>query len=163
MKQLLTNTRSEMNLIASITAQINASIKTKFAVLEALPQVIASSGEVLSAALKRGNKILCCGNGGSASDAQHFSAELLGRYVTERPGLPAIALTTDTSTLTAVGNDYGYEQVFSRQIQALGQPNDVLLAISTSGNSANVIAAITAARRQNMQIIALTGKSGGKR
>jgi D-sedoheptulose 7-phosphate isomerase len=151
-----------MNLTNLIKEQINASINTKLAVLEMLPDTIANSGQVLSNALQQGNKILCCGNGGSASDAQHFSAELLGRYVNERPSFPAIALNTDTSTLTAIGNDYGYTEVFARQIRALGQPGDVLVAISTSGNSANIIAAIDAARERGMQIIALTGKEGGK-
>ncbi len=151
-----------MNLTTIIKQQINASINTKLAVLEMLPDVINSSGQVLWKALQQGNKILCCGNGGSASDAQHFSAELLGRYVSERPSFPAIALNTDTSTLTAIGNDYGYTEVFARQIRALGQPGDVLVAITTSGNSANIIAAIDAARERGMQIIALTGKQGGK-
>lgn len=151
-----------MSLIETVKTQINGSIRTKMAVLELLPQAIASAGETLATALKQGNKILCCGNGGSAADAQHFSAELLGRYLKERPSLPALALTTDTSTLTAVGNDYGYEHVFARQIQSLGQPGDVLIAISTSGNSPNILAAINAARARNMQIIALTGKKGGK-
>lgn len=156
------NKELSMNLVECVSAQINASINTKQAVLATLPQAIADSGKILSDAISKNNKILCCGNGGSAADAQHFSAELLGRYVMERPSLPAIALTTDTSTLTAVGNDYGYEHVFSRQVFGLGQPGDVLIAISTSGNSPNVIAAIHAARERNMQVIALTGKGGGK-
>src|SRR5581483_7822936 len=122
-----------------VKAQINGSINAKRAVLEQLPQTIADTGRVLSNTLKLGHKILICGNGGSAADAQHFSAELLGRYVNERPSLPAIALTTDTSTLTAIGNDYGYEHVFARQIYGLGQPGDALIAISTSGNSPNII------------------------
>lgn len=150
-----------MNLVECVSAQINESIKTKLTVLATLPTAIAASGDLLSKALSSGNKILCCGNGGSAADAQHFSAELLGRYVKERPSLPAIALTTDTSTITAVGNDYGYEHVFSRQIQSLGNAGDVLIAISTSGNSPNIIAAINAARTRNMHVIALTGKGGG--
>jgi D-sedoheptulose 7-phosphate isomerase len=149
-------------LLEVVNNQINESIKTKLAVLEVLSAPIAKTGEILAQALLQGNKILCCGNGGSAADAQHFSAELLGRYIKERRALPAIALTTDTSTLTAVGNDYGYEHVFARQIHALAKPGDVLIAISTSGNSANIIAAIEAARECGMQIIALTGKSGGK-
>lgn len=151
-----------MNLTTLIKEQINSSIKTKLAVLETLPDFIANSGQMLSNALQQGQKILCCGNGGSAADAQHFSAELLGRFVMERPSFPAIALNTDTSTLTAIGNDYGYSEVFARQIRALGQSGDVLVAISTSGNSANIIAAIGAARERDMQIIALTGKQGGK-
>lgn len=149
-------------LTETVSAQIDASIKTKLSVRELLSSTIAHTGQIMANALQQGNKILCCGNGGSASDAQHFSAELLGRYVNERRALPAIALNTDTSTLTAVGNDYGYEQVFARQIQALGKAGDVLIAISTSGNSPNILAAIDAARKANMQIIALTGKQGGK-
>ena len=107
-------------------------------------------------------KILCCGNGGSAGDAQHFSAELLNRFEQERPGLPAIAITTDSSTLTAIANDYDYNEIFSKQVTALGQNGDVLLAISTSGNSDNVIKAITAAHDRNMTIVALTGRNGGR-
>lgn len=106
-------------------------------------------------------KILSCGNGGSAADAQHFSAELVNRFEKERPGLPAFALTTDSSTLTAIANDYNYNQIFSKQITALGQPGDVLLAISTSGNSANVLEAINASHEREMIIVALTGKDGG--
>lgn len=151
-----------MSLVANVKEQIKASINTKLAVLELLPEAITTAGEVLANALIRGNKVLCCGNGGSAADAQHFSAELLGRYVQERRSLPAIALTTDTSTITAVGNDYGYNQVFSRQVQALGNAGDVLIAITTSGNSDNIIAAIEAARARKMLVIALTGKEGGK-
>jgi|TARA_B100000809_G_scaffold102240_1_gene100848 D-sedoheptulose 7-phosphate isomerase len=112
--------------------------------------------------LLENGKILCCGNGGSAGDAQHFSAELLNRFERERPGLPALALTTDSSTITAIANDYSYEEVFSKQVSALGQAGDVLLAISTSGNSANVIQAIKAGRDREMLVIALTGKDGGE-
>jgi D-sedoheptulose 7-phosphate isomerase len=106
--------------------------------------------------------VLACGNGGSASDAQHFAAEFVGRFERERPGLAAISLTTDTSILTAVGNDYDFTQVFAKQVQALGSPGDVLLALSTSGNSANVLAAVDAARARDMTVIALTGRGGGK-
>jgi D-sedoheptulose 7-phosphate isomerase len=109
-----------------------------------------------------GGKVLACGNGGSASDAQHFAAEFVGRFERERPGLAAISLTTDTSILTAVGNDYDFGQVFAKQVQALGSPGDVLLALSTSGNSANVLAAVDAARARDMTVIALTGRGGGK-
>ena len=151
-----------MNNIDSIKAQINDSIETKIAVLAQLPEKIAAAGQMMAACLQQGHKILCCGNGGSAADAQHFSAELLGRYVRERKSLPAIALNTDTSTITAIANDYGYNHVFSKQIQALGQNNDVLLAITTSGNSDNIIMAVQAAHQQNMRVIALTGKGGGK-
>jgi D-sedoheptulose 7-phosphate isomerase len=114
------------------------------------------------AALANGNRILACGNGGSAADAQHFAAELIGRFERERPGLPAIALSTDSSVLTAIGNDYSFEQIFSKQVRALGQPGDVLLAITTSGNSANVLAAIEAAHEREMIVVALTGKGGGR-
>jgi DnaA initiator-associating protein len=151
-----------MQQIDLIRKHINDSISTKLAVLELLPKTIASAGELLATCLKTGHKILTCGNGGSASDAQNFSSELLGRYLRERPGLPAIALSTDTSTLTAIANDYGYTQVFARQVQALGQPGDILVAISTSGNSENIIAAVQAARKIGMNTVALTGKDGGK-
>jgi D-sedoheptulose 7-phosphate isomerase len=112
--------------------------------------------------LKRDGKILACGNGGSAADAQHFSAELLNRFEMERPGLAAMALTTDSSTLTSIANDYDFEQIFSKQVRALGHAQDLLLAISTSGNSRNVIAAIQAAHECQMGVVALTGKNGGK-
>ncbi|MGO4331476.1 phosphoheptose isomerase [Cupriavidus sp. 2TAF22] len=123
---------------------------------------IAAAIERMVGALTSGNKILACGNGGSAADAQHFAAELIGRFERERPGLAAIALTTDSSILSAVGNDYDFSVVFSRQVQALGQPGDVLLAISTSGNSANVVAAVMAAKQRDMCVVALTGKGGGE-
>jgi D-sedoheptulose 7-phosphate isomerase len=113
-------------------------------------------------ALSNGNKLLACGNGGSAGDAQHFAAELVGRFERERFPLPAIALTTDTSIITAVGNDYSFNDIFSKQVQAFGQAGDILLAISTSGNSANVLAAVEAALEREMRIVALTGKDGGK-
>jgi D-sedoheptulose 7-phosphate isomerase len=113
-------------------------------------------------ALANGNRILACGNGGSAADAQHFAAELIGRFERERPGLPAIALSTDSSVLTAIANDYTFEQIFSKQVWALGQTGDVLLAITTSGNSANVLAAVEAAHEREMIVVALTGKGGGK-
>jgi D-sedoheptulose 7-phosphate isomerase len=114
------------------------------------------------ASLLANGKILACGNGGSAADSQHFAAELLNRFERERPGLAAMALTTDTSTLTSIANDYDYSQVFSKQVLALGQPRDVLLAISTSGNSPNVVAAIRAAHERDMRVVALTGKGGGE-
>ncbi len=145
-----------------IKTYIDNSIRAKLAVAEVLNEAIAEAGDVLVSALQNGNKILCCGNGGSASDAQHFAAELLGRYIKEREGLPAMALNTDTSTLTAISNDYGYAQVFARQVQALGRADDVLIAITTSGNSENILNAVTAARARNMRIIVLTGKQGGK-
>lgn len=130
--------------------------------LRNIESAVAASAQRISAAIARGNKILFCGNGGSAADAQHIAAELVGRYVDERPALAGIALTTDTSILTAVGNDYGYDAVFSRQVEALGQAGDVLVAISTSGNSANVIAAVAAARRRGLEVIGLLGRDGGK-
>jgi D-sedoheptulose 7-phosphate isomerase len=119
------------------------------------------AGETMVGSLLNDGKILSCGNGGSAGDAQHFSAELLNRFEKERPGLPAIAITTDSSTLTAIANDYSYNEIFSKQVSALGQSNDVLLAISTSGNSANVMEAMKAAHERDMKIVALTGRDGG--
>src|SRR5690606_25529619 len=121
----------------------------------------AAAAEALFLALSSDCKILACGNGGSASDAQHFVAELVGRFERERLPLAAIALNTDTSILTAVGNDYGYEEVFARQVSALGQPGDVLVAISTSGNSPSVLRAVESAQEREMIVIALTGKGGG--
>ena len=123
--------------------------------------VIVSAGELIARCLDRGGKVLLCGNGGSAAEAQHIAAELLGRYRVERPGLAAIALSADTSTLTAVGNDFGFERVFARQVEALGRPGDVLVAISTSGNSVNVIEAARAARAGGLRTVALSGGSGG--
>lgn len=151
-----------MNFIERIKLEFQESIETKQAGKEGLPERIALAGTRITDQLLQGYKILSCGNGGSAADAQHFSSELINRFVIERPALPAIALTTDTSALTSIANDYNYEAIFSRQIAALGQPGDVLLAISTSGNSPNVLAAIQAAREKNMYIVALTGRTGGK-
>jgi D-sedoheptulose 7-phosphate isomerase len=139
--------------------QESADLKMKSAA--ALAQPISQAIELMFGALSNGNKILACGNGGSAADCQHFAAELVGRFERERFPLPAIALTTDTSILTAVGNDYSYKEIFSKQVQAFGQAGDVLLAISTSGNSANVLAAVEAALEREMRIVALTGKDGG--
>ena len=121
---------------------------------------IVAAADVIRAALAAGNKILLCGNGGSAADAQHIAAELVGRFVVERRGLPGIALTTDTSALTAIGNDYGYDVVFARQVEALGRPGDVLVAITTSGRSKNVVAAVAAARACGMKVVGLTGAAG---
>jgi len=138
------------------------SIETKTASKDLLKTSIANASMKLADALKNGCKILCCGNGGSAADAQHFSSELLNRFERERPGLPAIALTTDSSTITSIANDYAYEQIFAKQVLALGNKNDVLIAISTSGNSENIMTAIFAAHEKNMSVIALCGKDGGK-
>lgn len=122
---------------------------------------IVEAASLVAGCLQSGGKILFCGNGGSAADSQHLAAEFVGRFIRERPGLPALALTTDASILTSVGNDYGFEQVFSRQIQALGRPGDVAVGISTSGHSPNVLAAMRQARRQGLKTIGLAGKDGG--
>ncbi|MFK2874131.1 D-sedoheptulose 7-phosphate isomerase [Dyella lipolytica] len=126
-----------------------------------LHEQIGRALDLCVAALKRGNKLMFAGNGGSAADAQHWAGELVSRFNFDRPGLPALALTTDTSILTAIGNDYGYDYVFARQVEALGRDGDVLLAISTSGNSKNILRAIQAARTANINVIGFTGKSGG--
>ncbi|MBW8189499.1 phosphoheptose isomerase [Neiella marina] len=149
-------------MLDRIKASFTESIQTKIAAAEALPEAIQQAGTHMSQALLNGNKILTCGNGGSAGDAQHFSSELLNRFEKERPGLPAMALTTDSSTVTSIANDYSYDEIFSKQVRALGQPGDILLAISTSGNSRNVIKAMEAAVSRDMKIIALTGKDGGE-
>ena len=138
------------------------SIETKRNALEELIIPIKHAANCISDSLLNEGKVLSCGNGGSAGDAQHFSAELLNRFEIERPGLPAVALTTDSSTLTAIANDYDYDQIFSKQILALGTNRDVLLAISTSGNSPNIIKAVQAAHERNMQVLSLTGNKGGK-
>jgi len=151
-----------MNLLERIEKNFNDSVATKQASAAVLQNPIALSAQMMTQCLLAGGKILSCGNGGSAGDAQHFSSEMLNRFEMERPGLPAIALTTDTSTLTSIANDYGYDIVFSKQVQALGQSGDTLLAISTSGNSNNVVNAINAAHERGMNVIALTGKSGGE-
>lgn len=145
-----------------ILAHFQESAELKLKSAAALTQPISQAVELMFAALSNGNKILACGNGGSAADCQHFAAELVGRFERERFPLPALALTTDTSILTAVGNDYSYKDVFSKQVQAFGQAGDILLAISTSGNSANVLAAAEAALEREMRIVALTGKDGGQ-
>lgn len=152
---------SLMNNTERIHRLFADSISTKQLAAETLPALIASAGQILVQALLADCKILSCGNGGSAGDAQHFSSELLNRFERERPGLPAIALTTDSSTLTSIANDYSYNEIFSKQIRALGQQGDILLAISTSGNSSNVIQAIQAAHDRNMTVVAMTGKDGG--
>jgi D-sedoheptulose 7-phosphate isomerase len=144
-----------------ILAHFHESAELKIQAATQLAQPIAEAVELMFTALSNGNKILACGNGGSAADCQHFAAELVGRFERERLPLPGLALTTDTSILTAVSNDYSYRDIFAKQVQAFGQSGDVLLALSTSGNSANVVAAIEAALERDMRIVALTGKGGG--
>jgi D-sedoheptulose 7-phosphate isomerase len=138
------------------------SARLKLDASETLAPHIARAARAMTDCLLSDGKILACGNGGSAADAQHFAAELVGRFERERPELPAIALTTDTSILTAVANDYSFDQIFAKQVRALGARGDVLLAISTSGNSGNVIAAIEAAQSRDMRVVAMTGKGGGR-
>jgi D-sedoheptulose 7-phosphate isomerase len=147
--------------IQRILAHFQESAELKLKSANALSQPISEAIDLMFGALSNGNKILACGNGGSAADCQHFAAELVGRFERERFPLPALALTTDTSIMTAVGNDYSYREIFSKQVQAFGQAGDILLAISTSGNSANVIAAVEAALEREMRVVALTGKDGG--
>jgi D-sedoheptulose 7-phosphate isomerase len=144
-----------------ILSHFHESAELKIESATVLAQPIAEAIDLMFQALSNGNKILACGNGGSAADCQHFAAELVGRFERERFPLPALALTTDTSILTAVANDYSYREIFSKQVQAFGQAGDVLLAISTSGNSDNVMAAIEVALEREMRVVALTGKGGG--
>mgnify|MGYP003547581033 FL=1 len=151
-----------MSATDRIRAHFEESMAVKQASLAVLVAPIAEAAALLATTLRKDGKILSCGNGGSAGDAQHFAAELLNRFEMERPGLAAMALSTDTSTLTSIANDYAYEQVFSKQVGALGRAGDVLLAISTSGNSANVVAAAQAAHERGMRVIALTGRDGGR-
>lgn len=148
--------------IDSIEQHFLDSAETKRQAAALMAPHIDAAVERMVTALTSGNKILVCGNGGSAADAQHFAAELIGRFERERPGLAAIALTTDSSILTAIGNDYDFSVVFSKQVEALGQPGDILLALSTSGDSANVVAAIQAAHQRDMGVVALTGNGGGR-
>ena len=145
-----------------VAAHFAESIKAKQLAAEVLVEPTAQAAELLLACLMNDGRFLICGNGGSAADAQHFAAEMTGRFEKERMELAAIALTTDTSALTAIGNDYGFEHIFSKQVRALGRAGDVLVGISTSGNSANVIEAIKAAHERGMRVIALTGRDGGK-
>ncbi|MBA3998686.1 MAG: phosphoheptose isomerase [Candidatus Accumulibacter sp.] len=151
-----------MDLIARISQNFQDSAQTKLDAIEMLAAPIAGAIETMVGCLVNNGKILACGNGGSAADAQHFAAELVGRFEAERQELAAIALTTDTSIITAIANDYSYNVIFAKQVRALGQPGDVLLAISTSGNSANVIEAIRAAHDNDLRVVALTGKGGGQ-
>jgi len=151
-----------MDLVSRIRGHFSDSAQVKLKAMEVLATPLSEAGELMAACLKKDGKILACGNGGSAGDAQHFSAELLNRFEMERPPLAAVALTTDSSTLTSIANDYSYEEVFSKQVVGLGRPGDVLLAISTSGNSGNILRAIRAAHANSMQVIALSGRDGGK-
>lgn len=151
-----------MDLISRINQHFTDSAHLKLQAMELLAEPLASASEHMVQCLMKEGKILSCGNGGSAADAQHFAAELLNRFEMERPPLAAMALSTDTSTLTSIANDYDFNEVFSKQVRALGQPGDLLLAISTSGNSQNVMQAIQAAHDRQMDVIALTGKKGGK-
>ena len=151
-----------MDLIARINGHFEASAQTKLQAKDALARPIADAASALVECLMRDGKILACGNGGSAADAQHFAAELVNRFEMERPALAAIALTTDSSVLTSIANDYEYKLIFSRQVRALGMHGDMLLAISTSGNSPSVVEAIHAAHERNMTVIALTGRDGGE-
>jgi D-sedoheptulose 7-phosphate isomerase len=151
-----------MDLIGRISRHFNESAQLKLEAMDQLAAPIGRAAELMVQCLINDGKILSCGNGGSAADAQHFSAEMLNRFEIERPGLSAVALTTDSSTLTSIANDYDYSQVFSKQVRALGHPGDVLLAISTSGDSRNVAEAMTAAHERKMRVVALTGRGGGQ-
>ena len=150
-----------MSLQERIYQHFTDSIQTKHDALESLPNSIELAGQAIVQSLLNNGKVLTCGNGGSAGDAQHFSSEMLNRFERERPSLPAIALSTDTSTLTSIANDYSYDEVFSKQIRALGQAGDILLAYTTSGNSKNIVSAISAAHDREMLVIVITGKDGG--
>jgi len=152
----------ESHLLARVRNTFQESLLTLRDNADALTPSIAAGAALMIRALLADRKILACGNGGSAADAQHFSAEMLNRFERERPGLPGIALTTDTSTLTSIANDYHFDDVFAKQVRALGQPGDVLLAITTSGNSRNVIRAVEAAHERDMACVALTGRGGGE-
>src|SRR3989337_902546 len=151
-----------MDIGKRIIKHFKDSAELKLRVKDALAKPIAEGAQVFFDCVTNDGKILCCGNGGSAADAQHFAAELLNRFEKERPGLACVALTTDSSVLTSIGNDYDYNQIFSKQVRALGLPGDSLLAISTSGNSPNVLAAIHAAHERSMRVVALTGRDGGE-
>jgi phosphoheptose isomerase len=151
-----------MDLFQRIKHNFNDSIQTKITSADTLINPIAQAGELMVQCVLNNHKILSCGNGGSAADAQHFSAEMLNRFEVERPGLPAIALTTDASTVTSIANDYSFNEIFAKQIKALGQAEDVLLAISTSGHSKNILDAVQAAHMRDMRVVALTGHDGGE-
>src|SRR5918993_3215136 len=150
-----------MDLTTHLKQHFEEGIELRRKMAETMPAEIVKAGTALAEALRSGNKVLACGNGGSAADSQHFAAEIVGRFEREREGMPAIALTVDTSAITAIANDYDWDRVFAKQLQALGRKGDVLLGISTSGNSKNVIEAIKAAHAKGMVVIALTGRDGG--
>lgn len=150
-----------MSLQDRIVSHFTESIETKQAALEQLSEAIEFAAQRIVHALLNDKKVLTCGNGGSAGDAQHFSSEMLNRFERERPGLPAIALTTDSSTITSIANDYHFDDVFSKQVRALGQPGDILVIYTSSGNSGNVVKAASAAHDKDIVVIALTGKDGG--
>lgn len=150
-----------MSPLQRIEQHFSASIEAKQRTLATMGERLVAAAQLMHQRLYNGNKILICGNGGSAADAQHFAAELVNRFEIERPGLAAIALTTDSSILTSIANDYAFARIFARQVQALGRPNDILLAISTSGDSPNVLAAMSVAREMGLTTIALTGREGG--
>src|SRR5437762_4481927 len=154
--------QADAKLLGRVAAHFAESARLKLQAAETLGAPVAHGGMLLAESLRNGGKALACGNGGSAADAQHFAAELINRFETERPPLAAVALTTDSSTLTSIANDYAYQQVFSKQLRAIGRRGDVLLAISTSGNSGNVLEAIGAAHELEVHVIALTGNGGGK-
>ncbi len=156
------DTKTLNRLSERASAHFVESIAVKQEALRLLPEQVAKGVLAMANCLQSGGKILACGNGGSAADAQHFAAELVGRFERERRELAAIALTTDSSILTAIANDYHYDEIFSKQVRGLGKQGDILLAISTSGNSKNVVAAIEAAKKIGMHVIALTGNGGGK-
>lgn len=151
-----------MDPVQRVIDNFNESIKLKSDAAPVLAPLIATAANMMATCLLQEHKILSCGNGGSAADAQHFSSEMLNRFEMERPGLPAIALTTDSSTITSIANDYQYADIFSKQIRALGQPGDILLAFSTSGESHNIIHAVDAAHDRGMSIVVLTGREGGQ-
>jgi D-sedoheptulose 7-phosphate isomerase len=151
-----------MDFVNRVRENFAESARLKTECAERLAPGIAAAAELMTSRLLCENKILCCGNGGSAADAQHFAAEMLNRFEMERPGLPAIALTTDASTLTSIANDYRFEEVFAKQVRALGRAGDVLLAITTSGESPNIVQALAAAHDRDMPVVALTGRTGGQ-
>ena len=151
-----------MDHVTRVREHFAESIATKQDAADIISESIAVAGQLMAQSLLDDGKILSCGNGGSAGDAQHFSSELLNRFERERPGLPAMALTTDASTITSISNDYAYEEIFSKQVRALGKSQDILLGISTSGNSENVCRAITAAHERGMKVVALSGRDGGR-